>query len=66
MAPLHQKGDWGEGEWIATAAAAQLDVGRSMGPGTRHAQHETSVAVNGLAVGFGARDAKTPDGERAA
>lgn len=37
----------GEGGWDTAAAAARMDIGRSMGPGTRHDQREAPVAVNG-------------------
>ena len=36
----------GERGWGAAAAASRVDIGRSMGPGTRHGQHEARVAVN--------------------
>jgi hypothetical protein len=42
----------GKGEWGVAAAAARMDIGRSMGPGTRHDQHEAQVAVNGAGRGL--------------
>lgn len=56
----------GERGWGPAAAAARMDIGRSMGPDTRHGEPETQVAVNGSRAGFDTRDAKTDHGERAA
>ncbi|KAJ5588697.1 hypothetical protein N7537_011375 [Penicillium hordei] len=38
--------------WGPVAAAARMDIGRSMGPGTRHGQPEAQVAVNGVGRGL--------------
>ncbi|KAJ5418127.1 uncharacterized protein N7487_001677 [Penicillium crustosum] len=64
--PFARRVTEGERGWGPLAAAARMDIGRSMGPGTRHGQPETQVAVNESRVGFGPRDAKTDHGERAA
>ena len=50
------EGERGRG---AAAAAGRMDIGRSMGPGTRHDQHEARVTVNAAERGLCTRDAKT-------
>ncbi|KAJ5263945.1 hypothetical protein N7478_011550 [Penicillium angulare] len=50
----------------AAAAAARMDMGWNDGSGTRNSRQDARVALDGEAVVFGTRDAKTAHGERAA